>query len=316
MPIKNYNIQVQFDPVLISYNVSSGVPLCESLMTIIEEYYRAPDVSIFAERATQGIMNPGSNCWSELRHYARRLRSYSQGIGTLIAAAQTFPMLFENFEVKFVMSSSPDDNPIQKKVAADQILRTMVRDPTDIAKYIALFEDTRSLSLNVNKSIQDMVADETFKPIVHAELLVLQSLEKENRTHPSCFFNSLKYIGSSKFTCRLCHHYFQAHNGGFEVRPTHGNLYINWKPPDVFQRDGEEAIRARENMLNTIVIPIRSDALRTLSNQVPLGRQHDSSTGMTVPVRIMGSVEGAAGPSDDVAIGGGGGDDMETSYGD
>lgn len=292
-------------------NVSSEVPLCEALMAMIEEYCRAPDISIFTERGTQGIINPGSNCWSELRHYAGRLRSYSQGIGTLIEAAQAFPMLFENFRVTFVMSSNPDDNPISKRMPAEKILGTMLQNPVDIARYIQLFESTRYLHLNVTKTIEDTMANENFKPVVHAELLVLQSLEKDKLTHPSQFFRSWKYIGSSKPTCRLCHHYFQAHQGGFQVRPTHGNLYINWKPPDVLQRDGEEAIKAREHMLNAIVIPIRSDALRTLDDQVALGRQHDSSTGMTVPVRAMASVGSAAG-----AIVNNDDDDMESYYGD
>lgn len=285
-------------------------------MTIIEEYYRASERSIFAKRETQGIMNPGPNCWSELRHYAGRLRSYSQGIGTLIAAAQTFPMLFENFKVKLIMSSIPDGNPIQKKLPASRILGTMARSREEAGQYTLLFESAQALSLTVNNSIQEMMADETFKPIVHAELLVLQSLERDGLTRPSSFFNSWKYIGSSKPTCRLCHHYFTEHRGGFEVRPTHGNLYINWKPPDVFQRDGEEAIRARENMLNAIVIPIRREALRTLDEQVPQGRPHDSSTGMTFPIRTRGIAGDAAGPLGAGTNEAAADDDMETNVGE
>lgn len=283
-------------------------------MATIEGYHRTPG-NIFADQGTQGVMSPGSNCWSELRHYAGRLRSYSQGIGTLIAAAQKFPMLFENFKVQFVLSSSPDDNPIQKTMSADKILRTM-GPKDDMAKYIALYEGTRALSHNVSEAIQDMMTDKNFKPVVHAELLVLQSLEKDGLTHPSSFFNSWKYIGSSKPTCRLCHHYFQAHKGGFQVRPTHGNLYINWKPPDVLQRDGEEAIKARELMLNTIVVPIRIEALRTLADQVALGRQHDSSTNMTFPIRAKASIGSAAGPSGAVASDVHVDDDVETCAGD
>lgn len=277
-------------------------------MATIEGYYKAPDAKVFAGRGTRGFMNPGSNCWSELRHYAGRLRSYFQGIGTLIDAAHSFPMLFDKFDIRPVQSSIPDDNPIQKRLPADEILKTM-GGPNVTAKYITLFEGTRSLS-DVDAAIQEMMADRNFRPIVHAELLVLRSLEKDSLTHPSRFFYSWKYIGSSKSTCRLCHHYFEAHSGGFQVRPTHGNLYINWKPPDVLQGDGEEAIKAREVMLNTIVVSIRKDTLRTLDDQVPLGRQHDSSTGMTVPVRA--STGSVAGPSVVLALD----EDMETFYDD
>lgn len=179
----------------------------------------------------------------------------------------------------------------------------MVQAPAQAVQYSALLEEIRSI--DINKIIQDITSESTFRPIVHAELLVLQSLEKDGLTHPSKFFNSCKYIGSSKPTCRLCHWYFENHNGGFQVRPTHGNLYINWKPPDVFQRDGEAAIKARENMVNAMNVRIRAEGLRTLTEKVPLGRLHDSSTGMTFSVVPPPMAERAGGESD-----------METSFDD
>lgn len=53
---------------------------------------------------------------------------------------------------------------------------------------------------------------------------------------------------------------------------------------------------------------IRQEALRTLIEKVPKGRQHDSSTGMTFQPLTMGDPV-IAGPS-------GAGDDLETSLGD
>lgn len=267
--------------------------------------------NIFAER-TPGPLNPGSNCWSELRHYAGRLRSYVQGTRTLIAAAQQFPMLFDNFKVTPVMSSKPDQNPIQKTMPADKILNTMVKNSAEAAKRIAFFGKSRSLD-DVHDRIEEMMVDETFKPIVHAELLVLQSLERQKLTNPSFFFNSWKYIGSSKPTCWLCDLYFAAHHGGFQVRSTHGNLYINWKPPDVvLQIDGEGAAKARDDMLNTIVHPIRKEVLRILDDQIPIGRLHDSSTGMTLPIRALSSLRSDSGRSGVNANA----EDMVTWYGD
>lgn len=202
----------------------------------------------------------------------------------MATAAKNSPRLVEHFEVTSVCSSGPDTNPLSDNtnVTADEILRRMVPAPAQAVQYSALLEDIRSI--DINTTIQEIITQPTFRPIVHAELLVLQSLEKDGLTHPSQFFNSWKYIGSSKPTCRLCHWYFEHHNGGFQVRPTHGNLYINWKPPDVFQRDGEAAIKAREKMLNTMNVHIRAEGLRTLTEKVPLGRLHDSSTGLTFSV--------------------------------
>lgn len=189
--------------------------------------------SVFRERAAQSSLNQSSNSWSELRHYAGRLLSFSHGVRTMIMAADMFPRLFDDPEVIFVASSDPDGNPIQKMVTLDNMLRTMTANPDMAVHYQSLAEDARAMSLET--TVQKRVQEKTFRPIVHAELLVLQSLERDGLTHPSNFFNSWKYIGSSKPTCKLCDYYFRAHNAGFQVRATHGNLYINWKPPDVYR---------------------------------------------------------------------------------
>lgn len=178
-------------------------------------------------------MNQSSNCWSELRHYAGRLLSYSHGVRTMTNAAQMFPRLFDNPEVVCVPSSIPDTNPIQNTVTSEGMLRTMTANSEMAGYYQALVRESRALSLE--DIVQTQIGLETFKPVVHAELLILQSLEKDRLTHPSMFFNSRKYIGSSKPTCRMCDYYFRAHNAGFEVRPMHGNLYTNWKPPDLYR---------------------------------------------------------------------------------
>lgn len=293
---------------------ASVTRLCKHLTDLIETSHRQPD-TIFAQRVTHSSMNESSSCWADLRHYAGRLVSYPNGVRTLSRVAEAFPRLLEDFEVVFVRSSEPDDNPMQCiEVTAEKILAKMIPDAQTAARYAALVQETRSLDLD--GAIQATIGDDTFRPIVHAELLVLQSLEREDLTHPSHFYGAWKYIGSSKPTCRLCSCYFQEHSGGFRARPTHGNLYLNWKPPDVFQRDGEAAIRARTDMLNRMVDPIRAEALRTLTEKVPLGKQHDSSTGMTFRTRALGS-QGQSqgrGPSQDQDAGSVDGEVDEEAY--
>ena len=61
-------------------------------------------------------------------------------------------------------------------------------------------------------------------------------------------------------------------------------------------------------MMNTIVVWVRQEALRTLVEKVPLGKAHDSSTGMTIRPLIMGRPTPAGLPG--IA------DDLETFSGD
>ncbi|KAK7733313.1 hypothetical protein SLS53_008210 [Cytospora paraplurivora] len=280
-----------------------------SLVALIETIQSSED-SVFRERPAQSSMNQASNYWSELRHYAGRLLSYSHGVRTLMLAAASFPALFTRVEVVFIPSSRSDDNPFQLKAtskwtATEQVLRTVTNNTESARNYQSLVEEARALALE--DTFRKLAQNQKFRPIVHAELLILQSLERAGLTHPSRFFNSWKYIGSSKPTCKLCDYYFRAHTAGFQVRASHGNLYHKWKPPDVYQRDGEAAIRARENILQTMVQWIREEALRILREKAPRGKQHDSSTGTTFTALAMGRPVVAGLP--------GAADDLETFYG-
>lgn len=274
----------------------------DHLINLIDEI-RGSARSVFRERAAQSSMNQSSSSWSELRHYAGRLLSFSHGVTTMTMAADMLPRLFDDPEVIFVASSTPDGNPIQKRVTLERMLRSMTSTSQMAAHYQSLADEARAISLET--TVQQEVQKDTFRPIVHAELLVLQSLERDDLTHSSNFFNSWKYIGSSKPTCKLCDYYFRAHTAGFQVRPSHGNLYTNWKPPDVYQRDGQEAVLGREQMMNTIAVWVRQEALRTLVEKVPRGRSHDSSTGMTLQSSTMGNpvvvgLSTHSGPADDL----------------
>ncbi|ROW17162.1 hypothetical protein VPNG_01319 [Cytospora leucostoma] len=276
----------------------------DSLVALIESIQSSED-SVFRERPAQSSMNQTSNYWSELRHYAGRLLSYSHGVSTLMLAAASFPALFTKVEVVFIPSSRSSGNPFQltatsKRTATEQVLRTVTNNTESARNYQSLVEEAKVLALE--DTFRKLAQNETFRPRVHAELLVLQFLERAGLTHPSHFFNSWKYIGSSKPTCKLCDYYFRAHTAGFQVRPTHGNLYHKWKPPDVYQRDGEAAIRARENMLQTMAPWIREEALRILREKAPRGKQHDSSTGTTFTAVAMGRpvVAGLPGAADDL----------------
>ena len=117
-------------------------------------------------------------------------------------------------------------------------------------------------------------------PIVHAEILLLESIES---THPSKFFNGFKYIGCSKPTCRLCCYYFSVHPSDVEVRPTHRNLYPSWRTPDVYEDQGPQAESGRKDLMNKVLYLIRKDAFRVLKEKLGEGKRHDSNTDSTYP---------------------------------
>lgn len=267
-------------------------------------------------------MSDSPNCWADLSHYAGRLLSYKKNAHALARAAKSFPMLLDNFEVISITSSARSDDPLQGiDVTAETLLKKMTSNTNAAAHYVGLAQEAHSLDMDhaikeviTNKSepVTTVTTDTrgtAIRPLVHAELLVLASLERESLTHPSYFFRSWRYIGSSKGACRLCSMYLQEHAGGssFQLRPTHGNLYVGWRPPDVLHGDGEERIQAREAELWRLAERIGDEALRTLVERMPVGKRHDSSTGLTFWGGGLGS-QGAGSVR--------GGWDEETSFGD
>lgn len=227
-----------------------------------------------------------SKHWYELHHGAARLLSYLRASKRLIATRKSLPELFENFEVCFVKSSTPARCPLKTRPVGDglsmrEIIGRMTSDPAELEKYQGYAQQLEKMELD--KDIQEMEWEKTLRPIVHAEILVLDSLVNDGSTNFSRFFKGYKYIGCSKPTCRLCDYYFSFHPSGIQVRQSHRNIYPNWRAPDVYGVLGSAAMKETEALLIKILGRVREDAFRTLLEKLPDSKRHDSNTEPTYP---------------------------------
>ncbi|KAG8160240.1 hypothetical protein KVR01_009776 [Diaporthe batatas] len=264
---------------------------CANLMLCIKAFSKSPTYKSLHEKASSE--SGESSPWAELRHNAGRLLSYYQASRTLIEARKKWERLFYEVEVNFIPSSTPLVNPVNdKRVDADAIIGRMTSDKTEMRQYRAHADELQRFDLDTK--IQDQVS-KGFKALVHAEVLLLQSLIDEfslSGLHPSCFFERRKYIGSSKPTCRLCAYYFTASATDIDVRKTHRNVYINWRAPDVYVRQGEAAKKWRQQILMKVLDRVREDAFRTLAEKVPERKRYDSNTDPTFPTLNQGTSVG------------------------
>lgn len=266
---------------------------CEGLIKAIDLLYQSEIDGLIRNKTNEGRMNE-SECWCELRHAAGRLLSYLQAVKVLVSTRKRWPELFENFEVCYINSSVPAQSPLRgrcrpEELSTDRIIGRMTSDPKAMASYRAHAQELQKFGLDEN--IRRNAGSKKFRPIVHAEVLLLESLENDGGTHPSRFFNGYKYIGCSKPTCRLCDYYFSVHASGVEVRPAHRNLYHNWRMPDVYQNQGPQVEKKRESLMNKILVRIREDAFRTLSEKLSERKHHDSNTEPTYPIDSIPSWE-------------------------
>lgn len=259
---------------------------CEGLIKHIDHIYKSEIEVLIRNRAREGRMNK-SESWSELRHVAGRLLSYLRAAKTLVSTSKLWPELFENHVVCYISSSIPGPYIFKgkhspKKMSADRIVGCMTSDAKKLEEYKAHAQELQKFKLD--KLIQVKTGPKKFRPIVHAEVLLLDWLERNGGTRPSRFFNGYKYIGCSKPTCRLCEHYFSVHASRVEIRSPHRNLYPNWRMPDVYEDQGRQAAKERERLMDKILELVRKDTFRVLVERVPEGKRHDSNTDPTYQI--------------------------------
>lgn len=260
-------------------------------MQFIKRLSRSSTYAVFRDKANSA--QAGEDCpWAELRHAAGRLLNYFEAAQTLVEARSQsrWEPLFYEFEVVCIPSSQPIPNPIARKsVTAAAILGRMTPsfETANLEAYKHAAADLQQFKLD--EKIRLQTNSRSFHPIVHAEVLVHESIVNDpdvSDLHPSKFFEGYRYIGASKPTCRLCHYYFLAlRENIIQVRQTHRNLYANWRAPDVYHGQaeihGDTAAKRRDVILNNMVRSIRKDTYRTLSDKVSESKKFDSNTSPT-----------------------------------
>ncbi|KAM0441064.1 hypothetical protein ACHAPT_000369 [Fusarium lateritium] len=251
--------------------------------------FLTPETKAFVdERARRGRIRDGRTfeCWSELRHNLSRLRNYQGVVQDLTDAEKEWPELFQEVQVISVPSSKAEANPLGKKSeVAYAIIGRMGDDEVKKERYRGFAEDLEPMQLDAR--IKDQCSKTSFKPFVHSEILVLEWITANSSKMQLSFFHGWKYIGSSKGACKLCHYYFDApgqHNG-IKTRSSHGNLYVNWRFPDLYEADGPKGKTRRQKIFDWMMNRVRDDAFQTMENKASTGKRHDSSTHPLMSVR-------------------------------
>ncbi|KAM0322571.1 hypothetical protein ACHAQA_009418 [Verticillium albo-atrum] len=154
------------------------------------------------------------DCWSELRHYINRLLGYRQSVAFFLRAKTVFPRLFAaSVVVSTLPSSRPLSKPLvrNKSLTADSIVGRLTSEKRVIETFRAFVRDLQLFDLDAR--IRTEFTRSGFRPVVHAEVLLLNHIEfSEGGIDGSRFFGGWMYIGCSKPACKLCSYYFEDHD--------------------------------------------------------------------------------------------------------
>lgn len=266
-------------------NIDLVAEHCETLVKSINHLHQSEVHELIGNRTKEGRVDE-SEKWSELRHKAGRLLSYLRVAKSLVSMPKRWPELFDNPKVTYVCSSVPAVCPLRgkrsvDKLTANAIIGRMTSDPGKQEEYRGYAEILQNMGLD--KALQSETEKMKFRPIVHAEVLLLESLESDGGTHSSKFFSGYRYIGCSKPTCKLCCHYFSVHPSGVAVRQSHHNIYVPWRMPDIYEDQGRKAENGRKELMNKVLSQVRIDTFRVLREKLAEGRRYDSNTDSTYP---------------------------------
>ncbi|KAG5662036.1 hypothetical protein KAF25_004275 [Fusarium avenaceum] len=254
---------------------------CETLIKAIKSPGQIAIDPLISQRAKDGEITR-SEPWCKLRHFLGRWLSYRQTALGIVAVSERWPELFQDFEITMLPSGSRLPNPILRSDLTSSI----------IVDHIIAEEKIQDLQLSkIADGLQQLGVDDVirqfhdsrkFKPVLHAEPLVNKHLIETEQTSAECYWNRWNYIGSSKPTCRLCHYYFESLQGEKPtVRPSHNNLYRNWRLPDF--HDDEGLTIARDELLMKIAQKMRTDVMEALREKRIKSKARDSNTHSSVP---------------------------------
>lgn len=293
---------VDLEP-LVNSSDQSFVEKCHQIILMLERIQVSSSGRVMTERALEGRMLgvPSEDCWSDLQHMINRTLAYSQSVRFMLRAKRKWPVLFERFDVSFYESSERMPRPSRNK---SQSAQGIVGRMTRKQEIIEIFRDfVRDLQIfDLDKLIQEEYKRDTFHPIVHSEVLLLDQLDKQGLLQNHFFFNGWMYIGSSKPTCKLCDYYFEAHPSHIRRRPTHGNLYISWRFPDVLSTQGEKGVQRRQDILDKMLRKVRKEAFDIVRMKTPSSyRGEDSFTYSAVLPVDRSTDRGSDGDVDDLA---------------
>ncbi|TFB05802.1 hypothetical protein CCMA1212_001534 [Trichoderma ghanense] len=259
---------------------SSDIHKCETTVQLLIRIDRSQVGAIIESRAQEDRIAGyrSMECWADLLHTMRRILAYQQSVQFFLLAKERWPNLFQNATVSFLSSSRPIPKPIRNKsLSAEGIVGRMTRKEKVMKIFKQFVQDLQAFDLD--DRIKQEYGRRTFRPTVHAEVLLLDWISKQSRTALVSFFNDYRYIGSSKPTCKLCDYYFQEHRLNVGHRISHGNLYSSWRVPDVFPYQGQMEIANRQVMVDRLLERVRKEAFDLVSKKaVPSAKVDDSLT--------------------------------------
>lgn len=223
-------------------------------------------------RARDGA--PRSDKFKKIRHLVGRLNHTMKAVAIIVASSLVLQHLFDDPQLRRAPSSTSSQPPLQERNPSLSAIAGRMVDSDKVDGFRAALQHMDH-SYGLSKALKDKCSDKNWKPRVHAELILLNLFW----TRDFEFVSGDKFIGCSKPACYCCYQYVQAHPGTWVPPACHNNHWLNWKPPDIFDRNRQDEIKLRERILNDMNKKIRNEVCQQIhERRAPARWQPDSHT--------------------------------------
>lgn len=161
------------------------------------------------------------------------------------------------------------------------MLNRMTRQESPLWNHYEEALEIMDRQFSLGDRIRAQYESKTFRPLVHAEVQVLEDFYFGKRA----FVEKDRYIGTSKPACYCCYLYFRSHPLKCATSRSHQNIWLNWGPPLLPEGAADERYLHQRKVLNSMLETIREDALDQISQRAAATQSHlDSTTGITPSV--------------------------------
>lgn len=217
-----------------------------------------------------------------VRHCLGRLGRRVQAIRELVHDGMLVHYLLDEYEVARVPVPECIPTPLADgHTSLRGILRRMIR--PDDQRWQQVEELLPQLNLIFpSQGLEDAVLEyyekESFRPIVHAEVQMLEHFHSEGRQ----FARNDRFIATSKPACICCELYFRHHPARCVVPESHRKVYVNWGTINLPGGREHPGFVAQRGLLGKITDDVREAALdRVFQMALPWPFHHDSITEIT-----------------------------------
>lgn len=263
----------------------SSVDVAGKFQNLIRECHEMRKSSVFAVlKLLTGQGQTRCHEFEQLYKLLCKLGKHVTVSRRLIEAAVALPQDFsQGFVIRPIPCSRLQKLPLlAKEATVESTASRMFSSSEERDRFLERLRsvwDTQELSAVLREAI-------TTKTRVHAELLVLNHLDKNGCTFLD---GSDRYIGCSKPACYLCYAYISSHSGHYALPPSHQKIYVSWRLPDVFSNEAGShgRLAMQEDILLKLIDIVRHDLTTEIQSREARRPYHaDSTAGVTSTVNL------------------------------